>query len=571
MTDPSRFILKLGELSFPLESGRTYVVGSGPTCDIRIGHGSIADRHCELAAGDALIVVTDLGSARGTRLDGDPIQTMPWEPGQTLHVGEIAVHATRIGDVPRDKVPIHIPHRRREDTFAEIMAYELRRAPWFALSALTHAAALLALYYLWPAPDAIEPVNRSFALEEKAEEPEVDKETELPPPMEAEELPEEEVQEIAQELDAPVVDEVFDEAEDQALGLDEGALLQRVHSGSGQDILRLGKGALSGGFRKTVGKLRASGLEIVFVFDSTGSMGSVLQATKERIARMVDVLHALVPHARIGIITYRDRGESEAYLTRGVPLSKDIYRSVNFMQLIFAGGGADEPEAVLDGLQEAINQKWLPSSRRLVVLVGDAPPHRNTERKIQNLVRKFAGNGRSFVHAFVTSPNGRGEMTKETQAAFKKIAQAGKGECLDFEKEDKILTAVLSLAFGRAYSRSLDEVYKLVDKRNKKISMLAQEIVRKADREQLLKQFSRPTVRDDVVRAILESRSRACAYHLIDFLRMKDLPPQGRHAASYILQKLLDLDGPPVDAERGALISPRSHRKLRERAESRLN
>ncbi|MHC4921537.1 MAG: hypothetical protein ACYTKC_18370, partial [Planctomycetota bacterium] len=115
------------------------------------------------------------------------------------------------------------------------------------------------------------------------------------------------------------------------------------------------------------------------------------------------------------------------------------------------------------------------------------------------------------------------------------------------------------------------EVYKLVDKRNKKISTLTKEIVRKADREQLLKQFSRRPVRDDLVRAILNSKSRAVTLHLIDFLQMKTLPPEGKHAASYIVQRLLDLDDPPVDAERAAPISPRRHRSLKRRAERRLN
>jgi Mg-chelatase subunit ChlD len=48
-----------------------------------------------------------------------------------------------------------------------------------------------------------------------------------------------------------------------------------------------GKG--SAGFRKTVSELRRSGLEIVFVFDSTGSMGSSIRATKDGIANMLDV------------------------------------------------------------------------------------------------------------------------------------------------------------------------------------------------------------------------------------------------------------------------------------------
>ncbi len=565
MTEPSRFNLKLGDLSFPLESGRTYVVGSGPSCDIRIGHGSISERHCELAVGDALIVVTDLGSAAGTLIDGQRVETVTWEPGHPLQIGGIKVSAMRLGAPPSDKVPLKVPLRRREETFAQLMAYELKRAPWFALSTLIHAAVFFALITLWPVPDALDAKNLAIALEEQQKDEELDLDDEAPEIIDPEELPDEEVRDKPVDMEPDqVLVEAFDD--DEEMGLDQGALLQKVRSSSGQDILRLGKGALSGGFKNTVGKLRKSGLEIVFVFDSTGSMGAVLQATKERIARMVDVLHALVPDSRIGIVTYRDHGDSEDYLTRGVPLSRDVYRSVNFMQRIHAGGGADEPEAVFDGLKAAVGQKWQRNSRRLVILVGDAPPHKKTNSKIQGLVRRFASNGKSFVHAFVTSPNGRGQLTKTTQTAFKKIARTGKGQCLDFDDEAEILQAVLSLAFGRAYKRSLDEVYKLVDKRNQKISVLAREIVRKGDKSLLLKQFSRRPVRDDIVRAIIKSRSRKVTMHLIDFLQMRTLPQEGRHAASYIVQRLLDLPSPPIDAERGTPISPRRHRRLRQQA-----
>ena len=49
----------------------------------------------------------------------------------------------------------------------------------------------------------------------------------------------------------------------------------------------------SGSFRREVEELQKTGLEIVFVFDSTGSMTSTINDTKATIVEMCDVLRAL--------------------------------------------------------------------------------------------------------------------------------------------------------------------------------------------------------------------------------------------------------------------------------------
>jgi len=77
-------------------------------------------------------------------------------------------------------------------------------------------------------------------------------------------------------------------------------------------------------------------------------------------------------------------------------------------------------------------------------------------------------------------------------------------------------------------------------------------------------------MRDDIVRAIIQSRSREIVLHLIDLLGTKKIPKHGRHAASYVVQTLLDVDEPPVDPERAAPISKRRARALRQRAQRRL-
>jgi hypothetical protein len=77
-------------------------------------------------------------------------------------------------------------------------------------------------------------------------------------------------------------------------------------------------------------------------------------------------------------VAYRDQGDE--YVTRAWDFTSDVDRFSSYLSTVQAGGGGDIPESVNQGLRDAINlQGWADNSAgrrlRLVVLVGDAPPH----------------------------------------------------------------------------------------------------------------------------------------------------------------------------------------------------
>src|SRR4029450_982864 len=65
-------------------------------------------------------------------------------------------------------------------------------------------------------------------------------------------------------------------------------------------------------------------LEMVFVLDTTGSMGGLLDGAKQRIWGIVNEVMQTESHpaVRIGLVAYRDHGD--AYVTQVVPLTNDI-------------------------------------------------------------------------------------------------------------------------------------------------------------------------------------------------------------------------------------------------------
>lgn len=119
-------------------------------------------------------------------------------------------------------------------------------------------------------------------------------------------------------------------------------------------------------------------LELVFLIDETGSMGPYIQQVQRRLLSLIRAVERspLCNYLRLGLVTFRDHPpQDESFVTRVVPLTENIEEIREGVERMRANGGGDGPEAVTDGLMELLNLDWHPGSTRLVVMVGDAPPH----------------------------------------------------------------------------------------------------------------------------------------------------------------------------------------------------
>jgi Mg-chelatase subunit ChlD len=120
-------------------------------------------------------------------------------------------------------------------------------------------------------------------------------------------------------------------------------------------------------------------LEMVFVLDTTGSMGGLLEGAKQRIWGIVNEVmqSSSKPAVRIGLVAYRDRGD--AYVTQVLPLTNDLDKAYSTLMDYEAAGGGDEPENVRRALLDGVRRVgWAKDSSRvtqILFLVGDAPPH----------------------------------------------------------------------------------------------------------------------------------------------------------------------------------------------------
>ncbi len=119
-------------------------------------------------------------------------------------------------------------------------------------------------------------------------------------------------------------------------------------------------------------------VDVVFVLDTTGSMGGLIQTAKEKIWSIATTMASAqqTPEIRIGLVAYRDRGDS--YVTKTVDLSDDLDSVYAALMDFEADGGGDSPESVNEALYNAVhNMSWSQQDQayQVIFLVGDAPPH----------------------------------------------------------------------------------------------------------------------------------------------------------------------------------------------------
>ncbi|HEU4511364.1 MAG TPA: vWA domain-containing protein [Pyrinomonadaceae bacterium] len=119
-------------------------------------------------------------------------------------------------------------------------------------------------------------------------------------------------------------------------------------------------------------------MEMVFVLDTTGSMGGLLSGAKQRIWGIVNEVMqtSSLSSVKVGLVAYRDRGDQ--YVTQVLPLTEDLDKVYSVLMEYQAAGGGDEAENVRRALAQGVAKAgWSQPSAQLaqiLFLVGDAPP-----------------------------------------------------------------------------------------------------------------------------------------------------------------------------------------------------
>ncbi len=140
---------------------------------------------------------------------------------------------------------------------------------------------------------------------------------------------------------------------------------------------------------------RSTALDLMFVCDTTGSMGdelSYLQQELSDIILRVKKQNGNIP-LRLSVNFYRDK--EDQYVVRPFPFVDEVNTAISNLKAQSAEGGGDFEEAVEQALNDAIyKHEWSPNaSAKLLFLILDAPPHDSAKAEMQKLMTAAAKNG----------------------------------------------------------------------------------------------------------------------------------------------------------------------------------
>ncbi len=187
-------------------------------------------------------------------------------------------------------------------------------------------------------------------------------------------------------------------------------------------------------------------LDLVFVMDATGSMDEEIRDIQVNLLGLIRVLTRLAPSLNVGFVAYKDRGDD--YLVRAFPLTPmrggNLSRIQSFVRGLVASGGGDFPEPVAHALERAVTMDWRPEAEGRIVVVGDAPTHREDWGAAFGTASAFAGplaetERRRRISAIFTGERGPG------REFFKRLAEAGEGDFVQHRGQmmESVLLSVL--------------------------------------------------------------------------------------------------------------------------------
>ena len=141
-------------------------------------------------------------------------------------------------------------------------------------------------------------------------------------------------------------------------------------------------------------------VQIAFMVDATGSMGDELEFLKMDLKNVISKVEEGNKNLKISTATVFYRDEGDEYVVKHSDFTKDINKTIQFINSQKADGGGDFPEAVHSALNQLNKLQWDGEARtRIAFLVLDAPPHHEDKviKSVQASVKTAAEKGIKLI------------------------------------------------------------------------------------------------------------------------------------------------------------------------------
>lgn len=162
-------------------------------------------------------------------------------------------------------------------------------------------------------------------------------------------------------------------------------------------------------------------LDVLFIFDTTGSMGEEIDQLKKTLSIIQMNLSETVvaTQLRLGMVLFRDRGDE--YVTHLIPLTSDVEQFRSELDKVTADAGGDTPEDLQAALQVAMQQvEWNQGGIRLAFIITDAPPHLDYSDQTYTYVKAAADAKKNGIKLFTI---GCGDLDIQGEYILRQISQ----------------------------------------------------------------------------------------------------------------------------------------------------
>lgn len=151
-------------------------------------------------------------------------------------------------------------------------------------------------------------------------------------------------------------------------------------------------------------------LDLVFAIDATGSMKNDIDKLKTDMQPLLAELFGETPGTRVGLLFYRDYGDTFKYMDLPVKVFPFTSNFTSFSKnlnsiRIYGKEGGDIPEAVYEAMYAACEfYAWRNTAQKKIILIGDAEPHptpRGSRKYSKDYVMGIAESRKIKIHSIL--------------------------------------------------------------------------------------------------------------------------------------------------------------------------
>ena len=210
--------------------------------------------------------------------------------------------------------------------------------------------------------------------------------------------------------------------------------------------------------------MKKESIDIVFSFDTTGSMYPCLGAVRRSIRDTVQRLFQDIDDLRIAIIAHGDYCDADtSYVIKALDFSTDIKEICKFVMNVGPTGGGDAPECYELVLKEARNLSWGSGRNKVLTMIGDDVPHPthywgNTQKIDWRNELGLLMEAGIHVHGCHAMPGTRGH----SKPFYQEIANVTGGFYLTLDQFSTITDLVMAICYHQDSDAALESFEKHV-------------------------------------------------------------------------------------------------------------